>query len=155
MNPTFFITLCRVWRSNSDHKIHTSWMILWVWSRWRIIQQLGRHTEAVGSSMESFWTFQVVEPQAPAKPAVTKVYCRCSQGKWPQKLTSYDKINMFGPTVGRDPSVVIVKTRWRPMYNDSVWSHIPATEEGKPMSCTCSVFILVKKMCVRNFSPVP
>ena len=73
------------------------------------------------SPSELFKSFNL---RLPARPAVTKVYCRCSQGKWPQKLTSYGKVNTFGPAVGRDPSVVMVKTKWQPKYDDSVWSHI-------------------------------
>ena len=59
---TSFITLCRVWCSISDHKMHALWMILWV-CRWRIIKQLGRR--AVCSSIESFWgSFRACEKES-------------------------------------------------------------------------------------------
>ena len=37
-----------------------------------------------------------------------------------KKLTSYEKVNLFGPAVGLGPPAAMAKTKWRPMYGDSV-----------------------------------
>ena len=70
---------------------------------------------------------------------------------------SYEKINLFGPAVGLGPPAAMAKQnggQCMAIQYDQTVCTISASKEGKSMLCTRSVFIAMKKICVRNFSPL-
>ena len=88
--------------------------------------------------------------------AVPSQFCQRSKdkGKLRPKFIKCEKINIFEHATGFRPPVAMAKPKWRQiLLSLTLFSNV-TSKEGKPMSCTCSVFILVNRMSVCNFSPM-